>query len=307
MASFLSRLAPLVLTLRGSKRMFSDPQKTLQRIEQLQLRPAKAKPTSFTARHVDVSSRVIDGWTVFDIAARADNKFARSHGNPAKAVFLHGGCYVFEIDPLHWRFVAQLVRETGVTISVPIMPLAPTGQASVVVDKAANLVQLLIAEVGASNVSVIGDSSGGGMALAVAMELRDRKHEPLRSIVLSAPWLDVSGTDPKLAEIAPSDPWLAVPGTKAAGALYRAELPETDWRVSPIHGDLAGLAPITVLTGTRDIVHADALRLRERAQREGIPLDFHVGEGMIHNYPILPIPEAKAARKIVANAISSRR
>ena len=297
MASFLSRLAPLALTLRGSKRMFSDPRKTLERVEQLRLRPANAEPPASISRHVDVTSREVDGWTVFDVSAR-------SGSNPAHAVFLHGGCYVFEIDPLHWRFIAQLVRETGVTISVPIMPLAPTGQASVVVDKVAHLVQSLIAEVGASNVSLIGDSSGGGMALAVAMELRDRKHEPLRAIVLSAPWLDVSGTDPKLAEIAPSDPWLAVPGTTAAGALYRAELPETDWRVSPIHGDLIGLGPITIFTGTRDIVHADALRLLAKATGQGIQIDFHVGEGMIHNYPILPIPEGAAARAVAAKAIS---
>ncbi|WP_341954398.1 alpha/beta hydrolase [Salinibacterium sp. TMP30] len=297
MASLLSRLAPIALTLRGSKRMFSDPRKTLDRVEHLRLHPAKFEPPASISRYVDVSSRDVDGWLVFDVSARTG-------GNNARAVFLHGGCYVFEIDPLHWRFVAQLVRETGVTISVPIMPLAPLGQASVVVDKVAHLVQSLIAEVGAKNVSIIGDSSGGGMALAVAMELRDRKHEPVRAIVLSAPWLDISGTDPKLAEIAPSDPWLAVPGTKAAGALYRAELSESDWRVSPIHGDLTGLGPITVFTGTRDIVHADALRLQAKAVEQGIHLDFHVGEGMIHNYPILPIPEGAAARAVIAEAIS---
>lgn len=277
--------------------MFSDPQKTLDRVEQLRTHPANFEPPASIARHVDITSRTVDGWTVFDVAPRTG-------GNPARAVFLHGGCYVFEIDPLHWRFVAQLVRETGVTITVPIMPLAPSGQASVVVDRVAHIAQSLIAEFGAANVSLIGDSSGGGMALAAAMELRDRKHEPLRAIVLSAPWLDISGTDPMLAVIAPSDPWLAVPGTKAAGVLYRAELPESDWRVSPIHGDLNDLGPITVFTGTRDIVHADALRLRERAAEQGIPLDFHVGEGMIHNYPILPVPEGTAARAVIAAAIS---
>jgi monoterpene epsilon-lactone hydrolase len=277
--------------------MFSDPRKTLARVEHLRRHPVQAQPPASTSRHVDITSRVVDGWAVFDVSARSGR-------NPARAVFLHGGCYVFEIDPLHWRFVAHLVHETGVTITVPVMPLAPDGHASVVVDKAANLVQSLIAEIGATNVSLIGDSSGGGMALAVAMELRDRRHEPLRAIVLSAPWLDISGTDPKLAEIAPSDPWLAVPGTKAAGALYRVELPETDWRVSPIHGDLAGLGPITVFTGTRDIVHADALRLVAKATEQGIPIDFHVGDGMIHNYPILPIPEGAAARALIAKAIS---
>ena len=297
MASLLSRLAPLALTLRGSKRMFSDPRATLRRIERLRHKPAPFAPARSISRHVDVSFREVGGWSVYDVAPR-------SGAQATRALFLHGGCYVFEIDRLHWRFVANLVRETGVTVTVPIMPLAPSGRASVVVDRAAALVDSLIAEVGASQVSLMGDSSGGGMALAVAMELRDRGRDPLKAIVLSAPWLDISGTDPMLAEIAPHDPWLAVPGTHAAGALYRGELPESDRRVSPIHGDLTSLGPITVFTGTRDIVHADALRLLAKAEKEGIPIEFHVGEGMIHNYPILPIPEGAAARAVVAEAIS---
>ncbi|QAV69714.1 alpha/beta hydrolase [Salinibacterium sp. UTAS2018] len=297
MVSLLGRLAPLALTLRGSKRMFSDPERTLSRIAELRRKPASFTPPRSLSRHVDVSSRDVGGWPVFTIRPKTPS--AAGH-----VVYFHGGSYVFQIDPFHWKLIARLVRATGTTFTVPIMPLAPDGRASVVVDRAATLVQSLVADVGAENVSVMGDSSGGGMTMAVSMELRDRRLPPLRSIVLIAPWLDISGTDPMLAEIAPRDPWLAVPGTHAAGALYRAELEEDDWRVSPIHGDLAGLAPITVFTGSRDLVHADALRLRDRAENEGIALDFHVGEGMIHDYPLLPLPEAADARSVIERAIT---
>ncbi|MBH0109145.1 alpha/beta hydrolase [Salinibacterium sp. NG22] len=296
MASLLSRLAPLALTLRGSKRMFSDPERTLARIAELRKHPVSFDPPASIARHVNVSSHDVGGWPVFTIAPKTPS-------NAGHVVYLHGGSYVFQINPLHWKFIARLVRATGTTFMVPIMPLAPEGRAAVVVDRAATIVQSIVQDVGAENVSIMGDSSGGGMTMAVSMELRDRKLPPLHAIVLIAPWLDISGTDPMLAEIAPHDPWLAVPGTHAAGALYRAELDESDWRVSPIHGDLSGLGPITLFTGTRDLVHADALRLRERAQHEGIALDFHVGEGMIHDYPLLPIPEAAHARRIVERAI----
>ncbi|EPR76933.1 hypothetical protein ADILRU_0772 [Leifsonia rubra CMS 76R] len=44
MASLLSRLVPSVLTLRGPKRMFSEPHKTLERIEQRQKNPANFEP-----------------------------------------------------------------------------------------------------------------------------------------------------------------------------------------------------------------------------------------------------------------------
>jgi epsilon-lactone hydrolase len=291
-ASLRSTLAPLVLTLRGSKRQFSSAKRTLARIAHLGDHPARFDPPRL---RVPVTRRDVGGWPVFDVGdARSERR----------AVYLHGGVYVFEIDPLHWRFVALLAEEAGVCITVPIMPLAPSGVASVIVPAVADIVASLAREVGASRVSVLGDSSGGGMALATAMLLRDRGAPPLANTVLIAPWLDISGTDPRLAEIAPSDPWLAVPGTHAAGALYRAELTEFDPLVSPLYGSLEGLGPITMFSGTRDILNADAARLVTAAGASAVQLDYFEGAGMIHNYPILPMPEGDAARKVIVEALS---
>jgi len=172
------------------------------------------------------------------------------------------------------------------------------------VEVAADIVAAEIAEVGSDNVSVVGDSAGGGMALAVAMELRDRGLAPLHSTVLISPWLDVSCTDQRLAQIDPRDPWLAVPGLRAAGELYQAELADDDWRVSPIHGSLAGLGPVTMFSGTRDIVNADARRLAPLAAAANLPLNFIEDEGMLHVYPILPMPEGDAARAVVVTAVA---
>ncbi len=292
MASLRSVLAPLVVTLRGSRRQFSSTERTLARVERLREHPAAFEPRRLG---VPVTRRDVGGWPVFEVGdARADRR----------AVYLHGGVYVFEIDPLHWRFVALLAEEAGVCITVPIMPLAPRGVASSVVPAVADLVSALVDEVGASRVSVLGDSSGGGMALATAMLLRDRGVPPLGHTVLIAPWLDISGTDPRLAEIAPSDPWLAVPGTHAAGALYRAELGEFDPLVSPLYGSLEGLGPITMFSGTRDILNADAARLVALARASAADLDYFEGPGMIHNYPILPMPEGDAARKVIVEALT---
>lgn len=296
MASFLSRLAPLVITLRGSKRGFSSAKRTLDRVARLQTHPKPFAPPHALSKSVDISRRDVNGWPVYYVSPKGAESTRR-------ALYLHGGCYVFEITPTHWAFIAKLAAEAGVTVVVPIMPLAPLGTASTVVPGAAELAASLIDEVGAENLSLIGDSSGGGMALAVAMHLRDRDLPPLRATVLIAPWLDISGTDPMLAEIAPRDPWLAVPGTHAAGGLYRDELGEGDWRVSPLFGDLTGLGPIVLFSGTRDILHADALRFLPLATDAGLALDYHQGEGMIHNYPILPMPEGDAARRVIVEAV----
>jgi acetyl esterase/lipase len=109
---------------------------------------------------------------------------------------------------------------------------------------------------------------------------------------------------PEAVELDPVDPWLAIPGTHAAGALYRAELPEIDPFVSPIHGSLRDLGPITMFSGTRDILNADAHRLVQFAAHVGHPLEYHEAPGMVHVYPLLPIPEGRDARARIVEAIT---
>ena len=301
---------PLVMAVRGSKRQFSTADATLRRMRQLQLRPARFGPPRFlTGVEIEVTS--VSGWPVYTVTPRGG-------AVPRRAVYLHGGAYVFEITMQHWQLVAHLAIRTGTRFTVPIYPLAPAATASTIVPAVANLAATLIAEVGADRVTIMGDSAGGGMALAVAMQLRDRGRERSadaaqpdaaqlaaaqpRTILIS-PWLDISGTDPQLAVIAPRDPWLAVPGSHAAGAVYRGELGEDDPMVSPINGDLEGLGRITMFSGTRDILNADAARLVARARTENIALDYHEAPEMIHVWPLLPIPEARTARATIASAM----
>ncbi len=297
MQSFLSRLMPLVITIRGGKRRYRSAEKTLAHVRHLAAHPVSSAPPGSLARSVDVTRMKIAGWQVYVVSPRGPVPTRRG-------LYLHGGSYVYEIAPQHWTLVADLVASAGIAITVPIFPLAPAETAATVVPKAADLAQTLVAEVGADNVTLFGDSAGGGMALAVAMLLRDRGVAPPHATILIAPWLDISGTDPELARLDRRDPWLAVPGSVAAGELYRGELPDTDPLVSPINGSLEGLGPITVFSGTRDILNADARRLVGKAAAEGKTLDFHEVPEMIHNYPLLPIPEARAARDVMRRAIS---
>jgi acetyl esterase/lipase len=277
--------------------MFSSPERTLASVAKLSAKPARFEPPARIMRSHHVERSDATGWPVFTISP--------INGNPGRrVVYLHGGCYVFEIDPVHWAFLGKVADEAGVRVIVPIYPLAPSGTAATIVAHVADLVEAEIADAGSDNVSLAGDSAGGGMALAVAMELRDRGIPPLHATVLISPWLDVSCDDPELARIASRDPWLASPGLRAAGDLYRAELPVDDWRVSPIHGSLAGLGELTLFSGTRDILNADARRFAPRAQAAGLSLNFVETEDMLHVYPILPMPEGDAARSIVVAAVT---
>jgi len=296
MQSLSSRLMPLVMTLRGAKRRYSSAESTLRQVEELRLHPRPWAPPSSLAKRVRIEEATVGGIPVYTVGP-LDGTASRF------ALYLHGGSYVYQIARQHWTLIADLAATAGIRFTVPIFPLAPDATASTIVPAMTDLAAQLIAENGARSVGLFGDSAGGGMALAVAQQLRDRGFPPPRATVLISPWLDISGTDPRLAEISPRDPWLAVPGSHAAGGLYRGELSEFDPLVSPIYGNLLGLGPIAMFSGTRDILNADAHRLVAAAAVARVDLDFHEAPGMIHVYPLLPIGEAKPAREIMRRAM----
>jgi len=296
MQSLASRLMPLVMTLRGAKRRYSSAERTLARVNELRAHPRSWAPPPGLASKVRIEETVAGGIPVYTVGP-LDGTASRF------ALYLHGGSYVFQIAPQHWTLIADLVATAGIRFTVPIFPLAPGATAASIVPAMTHLAATLIAERGARSFGLFGDSAGGGMALAVAQQLRDRGFPAPRATVLISPWLDISGTDPRLAEISPRDPWLAVPGSRAAGDLYRGELSEFDPLVSPLYGNLLGLGPITMFSGTRDILNADAHRFVDAAARARVDVDFHEVPEMIHVYPLLPIPEAKAAREVMRRAM----
>ncbi|MCW2527437.1 MAG: alpha/beta hydrolase [Pseudonocardiales bacterium] len=149
---------------------------------------------------------------------------------------------------------AKLTVAVDTQIIVSVNSYAPAGSAQQVVPFATGSAADLIEEMGTENVSLIGDSCGGGLALAVAMTQRERAFAVPAGTVLFSLRPDISMTDPGLTTIALHDPWFSPTGLKKARRIYRGSWPAGDWRVSPLNGDLTGLGVITILSGTRDIL-----------------------------------------------------
>lgn len=68
-----------------------------------------------------------------------------------------------------------MVHQTGATVQVPIYPLLQEGgTAGTVVPAMAGLISNQIMQHGAANVSVIGDSAGGNLALSAVEYMASR-------------------------------------------------------------------------------------------------------------------------------------
>jgi monoterpene epsilon-lactone hydrolase len=116
--------------------------------------------------------------------------------------------------------------------------------------------------------------------------------------VLIAPWVDLTGRAPGTLEAAARDPWLSHPHLSIYATFWAgSEDPVAleDPRVSPGLGDLAGLPPALMLCGTRDLLQPGCDALFARADAADWSLEYVVAPGLLHVYPLLPVPEARDA------------
>ena len=254
---------------------------------------ASGRPPSFAMSGLDVQRDFYAGHQVYAIRP----------GNPSGkyVVALHGGAFVVQPTINHWSAYAEMSRRTRATLLVPMYPLAstPSGRAQNVIPDLADLISAQIRLYGPDNVSVYGDSAGGGMAMSIAQLMFERGDPSPGRMVLISPWLDVTLTDPAIASI--DDPVLRTASLRAAGAKWAGDLSPVDPLVSPIYGPLDGLPATAIYCGNLDLLAADALRLKTRAlNTPANEFTFILRNGAVHCWAmggVAKSPESAAVQR----------
>jgi len=254
-----------------------------------------SEPSAALRKRHDVRTREIGGFAVHTVAPRG-RRATRA------AVYLHGGAYISEITPQHWALISRMA-DAGVRVDVPIYGLAPAHTYREAYPFVTEAYRQLLADHDPSEVTLAGDSAGGGLALGLAQTLGEAGLPQPRRLVLLSPWLDLTLSNPDLRAV--DDPWLNIPGLVEAGKAWAGGDDPTQPRLSPLDGALAGVAPIDLYVGTREICHPDALRLQERAAAQGADLRLVGCEGAVHVYPLVPAPEGRAAARAIVESLSA--
>lgn len=294
--SLQSRLIDHLILLTGRRKWWASATVVQKRARRLAPRPAPRRPVGL-GRKVKVDLRFAEGWPVYHIEPVGSRR-ARHH-----VIFLHGGAYVHEIVGSHWKFIGYLVDETKTHCVAPIYPLAPRGAAKEAVPATGRILGKLIQTVGAQNVTVVGSSAGGGLSLAAARWLREAGHPQPNALILICPGVNGTLSQCTQAEAA-RDVMQDVPGMIEAFRLYAGDLDVSHPFVSPSNANFDGLAPMLIFTATHDLYHPDIVTLANKAARAGVPVEIHVRNRLPHNYPLLPTPEGREARGIIARAVA---
>ena len=286
-------LARLVPTVRRSRELDDEPTERA-RVERWHAGLDRGLPTR-------VVPRFAKRWevTVTELGFPCHVLTPRNRPVTRTLYYVHGGGFMAPIDPWHVRYATRLADAIGARVVMPDYPLAPEhtwkDSHDALVDDAA---RWAASDGGAV---LAGDSAGGGLAVAVAMSMRDRGLAQASSLVLHAPWVDLTTSTPDTFAADAIDPWLFIGKLQAyagwwAGSDDDLGRPE----VSPALGDLTGLPRALMLYGTRDLLAPGCRLLVRRAAEAGWNLTAIEEPDLIHVYGLLPfVPEsARAFRQV---------
>lgn len=290
MTSLRSRAMPLLLHLTGRHRPYASADTARAHIEQRAAYPQPFGPPPRLRPKVDIALQHCSSWPIYTLTPVAS-------APELTVIYLHGGGWVNEITSQHWQLAAQIAHQAGATVIVPIYPLLPSATAADVIP---TIVELAAQH---SDVYLAGDSAGGQIALSAALLMRDEHGLDVAGTVLISPLVDAALSNPAIAAVESTDPWLGREALRVFADGWRGDLPVDDPRVSPLMADLTGLGPMTVFSGTRDILNPDSRLLVDKAAAAGVDVEYYEEPGLLHVYPLTPTPEGRAARRIIVERI----
>ncbi len=271
-------------------------------LERSELNEEHYQISKFAQPKVSVAEDELDGCQVFHLNRR--------NINDRVVIYLHGGAYMVRPKADHWAFFDKIARKTRAEVIVPMYPLAPVHTYKDAYEFMDKLYEQTVAKYGASNVILMGDSSGASLVAGFVQQLMAEGREQPKCLILMSPVVDASLSNPDIENYEPVDPVIGLLGLRKAAQLWSRGIDINDWHVSPINGEVRGMTKLIVFVGTREVLYPDARLFYERAHAAGVNATLHIGHGLNHNYPIydnFPIysgPEAAHAMEQIISVIT---
>jgi monoterpene epsilon-lactone hydrolase len=223
-----------------------------------------------------------------DLGGVPADRFTGPWAEPGRALlYVHGGGYSSGSPHTYRGFIAALSLAARTKVYAPDYPLAPEHPYPAAPEACLCAYEALAALEG-GGMALAGDSAGGGLALGLAIQLRDQGGRWPVGLALFCPWLDLSHSGASFASGAPREPILK-PGRSHRNAVaYAAGIDLADPRLSPLFAEsLAGLPPIHIQGAELDLLVSDADRFAERARAAGTPVEYRRFDGLWHDFQLL--------------------
>ena len=224
-------------------------------------------------------------------------------------LYLHGGGYCLEATTVQQELIARLVHNMRCRALALDYRLAPEHPFPAALEDATAAYRWLLAQGHApKDIVLVGDSAGGGLAVAALIALRDAGMPLPAAALCFSPWFDLTLSGDSIQTQAAADPVLDAASLSRYARAYAAAAPLEHPLISPLYADLRGLPPLLIQVGTAEILLDDATRLAAAAREVGVAVTLQVWEGLFHVFQMAPfLPETREALAKVAAFLAARR
>lgn len=205
--------------------------------------------------------------------------------DPGRVVlYFHGGAYVLGSIDSHRDLCERLSRAAQARVLALDYRLAPENPYPAAVEDATAAYRWLLKQgVSPKRICVAGDSAGGGLTVATLIALRDAGDPMPACATPISPWADLQCQGGSMQSKAEEDPIVQREMLEQMASAY---VPDAARRgealASPVNADLAGLPPLLIHVGSREILLDDAVRIHEKAKAAGVDSELDVWDGQIH-------------------------
>lgn len=219
-------------------------------------------------------------------------------------LYTHGGGFAVGSAASHRKLAGHVAKALGVTAFVLDYRRAPEHPHPAQVEDGVAVFDALLARgIRPEDVTTIGDSAGGNLAVAIPLALREQGKPLPGAVIAFSPWLDMENKGETLRTNDATDALITVGLLEGmiAGVLGDAVAPDTPL-ANPLHADLSGFPRLYVNAGGAESLLDNATRLADRARAAGVDVTLSVVEGMQHVFPFLAGRAREADVEIAAVA-----
>jgi len=223
-----------------------------------------------------------------------------AYAGEAVVLFFHGGSFMYGSMATHGEMVTRLALATGARVLALDYRLVPEATFPAPIDDAVAAYRWLLAQgIPPGRIVLAGDSAGGNLAVSTLLALRAQGAPLPAGSIPICPWVDPARTGGSIDAHARWD-WGWPADVPAWALAYAGGAALTDPLISPARADLAGLPPLHVLWGSREMLRDQVVDFVARARAARVEVHAEEYPDMIHNWMTLYALTPEAERSFQA-------
>ena len=282
--------------------------------EMLRAMPKDDAPSIEQRRQGDANAEDLtcepDG-VAFGPAPAVDGIWAVPHnGRPgASILYFYGGGYLLGAPISRRKTAGHVARAAKARALIPRYRLAPEHPFPAAVEDGVAAFQWLTANGADPERTVImGDSAGGGLAVATTLALRERGLPLPAGIITISLWADMTCSGGTMDSRAWTDMSCTRDGLMELAGYYLAGADPRHPLASPVFADFTGMPPLLCIVGGDERLTDDSVRVVCAAGQAGTDATLFVAPWMQHVYPIFAgaFPEADSAIRLMGDWIRAQ-